>query len=57
MNNNEVISKESWVILFRDIGLDDETMKKWHQSFEKRYSDSHQAFLKWLNIPDIVTFL
>ena len=46
------MNKEKWVLLFREIGLDDATMVKWHQEFEARYPDGHQSFLKWLQIPD-----
>ena len=48
--SNEAMNKENWITVFRDIGLDEATMKKWHQVFEKRYPDGHQAFLEWLNI-------
>ena len=48
---NEVMDKEKWVLLFREIGLDDATMTQWHQAFESRYPDGHQAFLQWLDIP------
>ena len=46
----KVMDKENWVSLFREIGLDDETMSKWHKLFEARYPDGHQSFLEWLNI-------
>ena len=49
MTSNNV-SKEQWVTLFRDIGLNDETMRDWHRAFEKRYPEGHQGFLEWLNI-------
>ena len=45
------MNKENWVALFREIGLDDETMIKWHQLFEARYPQGHQSFLEWLSIP------
>ena len=45
------VSKEQWVTMFRDIGLDDATMKKWHQTFENLNPEGHQEFLEWLNIP------
>jgi hypothetical protein len=48
---NEVMDKEKWVLLFREIGLDDAVMTQWHQAFESRYPAGHQAFLQWLNIP------
>jgi len=50
--SNEVMNKEKWVSLFRDIGLDDATMLKWHQAFEARYLNEHQSFLEWLKIPE-----
>ena len=49
--NSEVMNKEKWVSLFREIGLDDDTMLNWHRAFESRYPDGHQSFLEWLNIP------
>ena len=48
---SETMNKEKWVLLFREIGLDEATMTRWHQAFETRYPDGHQAFLEWLNIP------
>lgn len=50
--SNEVMNKEKWVLLFREIGLDDATMRNWHQAFEARYPDGHESFLKWLQIPE-----
>jgi len=50
--SNEVMNKEKWVLLFREIGLDDATMRKWHQEFEARYPTEHQSFLEWLKIPE-----
>ncbi|MGD9265440.1 MAG: hypothetical protein PVJ71_06660 [Lysobacterales bacterium] len=49
--NTEVMNKENWVLLFKEIGLDEATMKRWHQLFEAKFPDGHQAFLEWLNIP------
>lgn len=44
------MNKEKWVLLFKEIGLDEATMRKWHREFEARYPDGHQSFLEWLNI-------
>ena len=44
------MNKENWVALFRDIGLDEETMRDWHRKFEARFPDDHQSFLEWLGI-------
>lgn len=48
---NEVMDKEKWVLLFKEIGLDEATMVKWHHLFEEKYPDGHQSFLQWLQIP------
>lgn len=50
--SNAVMDKAKWVRLFREIGLDDETMQVWHQKFEANYPNGHQSFLEWLGIPD-----
>jgi len=44
------MNKENWVSMFREIGLDDKAMLKWHSLFEKKHPDEHQSFLEWLNI-------
>jgi hypothetical protein len=44
------MNKDQWVELFREIGLDEECMRRWHQVFEARYPSQHQAFLEWLGI-------
>ena len=48
--SNEVMDKDKWVLLFREIGLDEATMVKWHRAFETRFPEGHQSFLEWLNI-------
>lgn len=54
--SNTFMNKEKWVQLFREIGLDDETMVLWHRKFEARYPEGHQSFLEWLNIsPDEIS--
>ena len=50
--SNEVMDKEKWVLLFREIGLDEATMTQWHREFETRYPDGHRSFLEWLNISE-----
>lgn len=44
------MTKEDWVAMFRDIGLNDETMMRWHQLFEARHPQSHAEFLAWLGL-------
>jgi hypothetical protein len=50
--SNEGMNKEKWVLLFRQIGLDEATMIKWHKAFESRYPNGHQSFLEWLQISE-----
>jgi len=50
--SNDVMDKEKWVLLFKEIGLDEATMIQWHREFETRYPDGHQSFLEWLNIDE-----
>jgi len=50
--SNEVMDKDKWVQLFKEIGLDEATMIRWHREFEARYPDGHQSFLEWLNISE-----
>jgi hypothetical protein len=48
--STDVMDKEKWVLLFKEIGLDEATMIQWHREFETRYPEGHQSFLEWLNI-------
>jgi hypothetical protein len=36
--------------MFREVGLTDEAMKKWHKLFETRHPEGHKDFLTWLGI-------
>lgn len=47
----EQFGKEEWVGLFREAGLDEGMMERWHRLFEVQYPENHQRFLEWLNIP------
>lgn len=44
------VTVEEFTTMFRDVGLDDAAMAKWHALFEKRHPDGHQSFLEWLGI-------
>ncbi|MEJ2137204.1 MAG: hypothetical protein P8X86_18405 [Desulfofustis sp.] len=44
------VNKEDWVAMFREIGLSDETMTRWHQLFEERHPECHADFLNWLGL-------
>ncbi len=41
---------DAWVSMFREIGLDEERMRKWHKIFESRHPEAHQSFLEWLGL-------
>ena len=43
-------NKEDWVAMFREIGMNDAAMKKWHQLFETRHPEGHADFLNWLGL-------
>jgi hypothetical protein len=43
--------KSEWVALFREAGLDEAAMQRWHAEFESRFPDTHQSFLEWLRVP------
>ncbi len=44
------VTKEQWAEMFREIGLADEDMSKWHRLFENKHPDGHESFLKWLGL-------
>ena len=41
---------ENFKQLFRDVGLDEAAMLKWHALFEQRHPASHRSFLEWLGL-------
>jgi hypothetical protein len=45
------VNKEEWIAMFREVGLSDVSMKKWHHLFETRHPEGHKGFLNWLGIP------
>jgi hypothetical protein len=47
---NKDINVTDWVALFRDIGLDEAQMERWHKLFETRHPVGHQRFLEWLGL-------
>jgi len=44
------VSKDEWVAMFRETGLDEDQMHKWHKLFESRHPEGHQSFLEWLGL-------
>lgn len=47
-----LVNVDEWVELFKEIGLTDGDMKKWHRLFEVKNPDGHLSFLKWLGLSD-----
>lgn len=45
-----LFSKDRWVALFRLVGIDDETMQRWHEGFERESPEAHLSFLEWLGV-------
>lgn len=48
MKNNVTI--DEWIALFKEIGLDEAAMQRWHKLFESRHPHGHQSFLEWLGL-------
>ena len=46
------VTVDEWTELFREIGLSDEDMHRWHREFERRHPEGHQGFLEWLGLPE-----
>lgn len=46
------INVNQWTALFKEIGLDDETMHRWHRLFESRHPQGHENFLRWLGVDE-----
>ncbi len=45
------VTVDEWVSMFKEIGLNEETMMRWHKVFESRHPEAHQHFLVWLGLP------
>jgi len=45
------MTKDNFVTLLKDVGLNETRMRKFHALLETRHPEDHQAFLEWLNIP------
>ena len=45
------MTKEKFVTVLQEIGLNENQMRKFHALLEQRHPEDHQAFLEWLNIP------
>lgn len=50
MDQNDAIGVDDWRAMFREVGLSEADMKRWHAIFETRHPDGHQQFLEWLGL-------
>ncbi len=46
------MTKEAWKEMFREIGLSEEAMNRWHCIFEQKHPEAHQSFLEWLDLDE-----
>lgn len=46
------VSKDNWVAMFQEVGMDEKAMMKWHSIFETRHPEGHKDFLEWLGISE-----
>jgi hypothetical protein len=44
------VNVNEWTGMFREIGLDQAQMERWHKLFEIRHPAGHQSFLEWLGL-------
>jgi hypothetical protein len=44
------VNVNEWTGMFREIGLDQAQMERWHKLFETRHPAGHQSFLEWLGL-------
>ena len=47
---SSTMGKKEWTEMFEAVGIDHETMHRWHSEFERRAPEAHQSFLEWLSI-------
>ena len=50
VRHSELMSKQQWVEILRNSGMDDKAMHQWHVEFERSLPDAHTAFLISLGI-------
>lgn len=49
---NHTVTKEEWIAMFRDMGMDETKMLEWHRLFETRHPEGHRSFLTWLGLAE-----
>lgn len=49
-NMKNKMTKEAWIALFKEAGLEEAAQQRWHQLFESRHPEAHESFLRWLGL-------
>lgn len=52
LGDSEVMTKKRWVSLLKISGYSEDDMRKWHIQFECSAPESHERFLKFLQLSD-----
>ena len=50
MNAVHGMTKEKWIEVFAEAGLDEAARHAWHVAFEHREPEGHRSFLAWLGL-------
>jgi len=48
----KMMTKEKWVEIMKAAGFNENDMHRWHAEFEKAAPEEHEAFMKYLHIPE-----
>ena len=49
---SKMITKQKWVEIMKAAGFSESDMHRWHAEFEKAAPEEHEAFMKYLHIPE-----
>lgn len=44
------VTVAQWKEMFREVGLSEGDMERWHRLFEVKHPQGHQSFLEWLGL-------
>jgi len=51
------VDKDTWIEMLRAVGMDDLSMRRWHEEFERRAPQAHHEFLLSLGVSEHETLL
>ena len=52
-----LVDKDTWMDMLRAVGMDDRSMRRWHEEFERRAPQAHHEFLLSLGVSEQETLL